>query len=356
MNDPAFELLVSAINSDNRESLVWVVDENLSAEMCRRVAARPQLRALTNRVDIRDRLVEQGIAVELSDFVFETVEPDRCDAIYFRVSKEKAIVHHIVNRAADYLKTGAELVLAGCKNEGIKTYADKATRYLGTCVDRQRGRKTAELYRIARGATTGPPLDDRDYRQTLDVAEGELLFLSKPGLYGWNKIDKGSQLLVATLPQLLQGLARAPLQVVDLGCGYGYLSVMSNRLIESQRSMEAQFIATDNNAAAVDMCRQNFARHGVVGEVILADCGGGVAAGAADLVLCNPPFHQGFAVEGDLTDRFLRRARELLKPAGCALFVVNSFIPLEKKAQAYFANVEILVNSGSFKVALLRTG
>ena len=72
-----------------------------------------------------------------------------------------------------------------------------------------------------------------------------------------------------------------------------------------------------------------------------------------DLVLCNPPFHQGFATSTDLTGRFLEAAAAHLAPGGAAVFVVNQFIGLEARARACFARSAVLRQQDGFKVVLL---
>jgi 16S rRNA (guanine1207-N2)-methyltransferase len=71
-------------------------------------------------------------------------------------------------------------------------------------------------------------------------------------------------------------------------------------------------------------------------------------------VICNPPFHQGFDVEAELTTRFLQAARDRLARNGTALFVVNQFIPLERKAQPLFKSVHEICRARGFKVIALR--
>ncbi len=349
MSDPAFDLLVTALRDDRSASALWVVDENLSLAEINRVDPAAGLQAVTNRVDIGDSLRERGFAVQVSDFDFSAFGVECVDAVYFRVSKEKAIVHHVINSAARCLRAGGTLYLAGAKREGIKTYADKAGACLGGPVSRQRGRNTAMLTGIIRGEEPGDALDDRDYRQTGIVHDGDVALRTKPGLYGWNKIDRGSRLLVECLRDRLSDPQPAPRRVLDLGCGYGYLTVMAHRL---WRDADPRMVATDNNIAATDICRQNFARHEIDGDVIPADCGAGIA-GDFDWVLCNPPFHQGFATDADLAGRFLSTARRLLASGGRAVFVVNRFIPLEQRASALFSHMETLADDGSFKVLLL---
>jgi 16S rRNA (guanine1207-N2)-methyltransferase len=107
--------------------------------------------------------------------------------------------------------------------------------------------------------------------------------------------------------------------------------------------------ATDNNLTATAACGANFAVHNIAGEVIVADCGDGIR-GKYDFVLCNPPFHSGFDVNSELTESFLKASAKVLRPRGSALFVVNEFIPLAKKASNIFEQCEELISRHGFKV------
>lgn len=351
MSEAANELLVDVMNREQQGSTVWVVDENIQPRDILRIQPRAQLNAITNRIDIQRSLGAANISVELSDFVFSSVVPGTVDTLYFRVGKEKAIVHYVINRAAGLLGPGGKLVLIGAKNEGIKTYIKKAALYLGGEVQQERGNKSSLCATISRGERLGAALDDRQYEELIElvvpgVDAAPVRLVSKPGVYGWNKPDQGSRFLVDELTVYLKTLDRKPASVIDLGCGYGYLSVLASDLLA------AEIVATDNNCTAVALCSQNFVNHSIRGRVELADCGDSIRQ-TFELVICNPPFHQGFSVEGDLTDRFLAAARRLLATEGKALFVVNSFIPLEKLARNYFGRIATLANNKQFKVIQL---
>ena len=54
-----------------------------------------------------------------------------------------------------------------------------------------------------------------------------------------------------------------------------------------------------------------------------------------------------------LGNKFLSSAKRLLASGGQALFVVNTFIPLEHRAKQYFHRVEVLANNGSFKLVAM---
>jgi 16S rRNA (guanine1207-N2)-methyltransferase len=111
-------------------------------------------------------------------------------------------------------------------------------------------------------------------------------------------------------------------------------------------------VATDNNAAALIAMRRNAEHHGLAVEVVATDGAQGID-GPFDLVLCNPPFHQGFTMEDTLTARFLADTAQVLSPQGAALFVVNAFIGLEKEACKHFKQVSVLAHNRSFKLVRL---
>ncbi len=349
MSDIAFDLLREKLNDLTAFDGVWVVDENISFEEIRQIHPRNNLLAVTNRYDVYTQLLAHGLRAEISDFDFSNIAP--LDVLFFRVSKEKAIVHHIINGALLRLRENGRLFLSGYKNEGIKTYINKTASLFDNEPTTDNGGKTARIACLQKPVATGSLLDDKNYDQIVDITEvggnAETIKLAtKPGVFGWNKIDKGSAFLIEHLSLFLDDLAGRPKVIADLGCGYGYLSVMASQTVG------VEFIATDNNVTAVTCCRENFKRYAISGEVILDDCAEGFRK-KVDVVLCNPPFHQGFDVDGDLTSRFLTAAKKLLRENGAALFVVNSFIPLERKAEGIFSKVSVLANNRSFKLLAL---
>lgn len=338
--DAASDWLVHTLNKERGLNGVWCLDEHGAALP----AADDHLRIISNRWDQAERARRAGFQTRFSDFEPDAFPAEPVDRIYLRVSKEKPVTHHLINMAGRCLRPGGQLILCGRKSEGAKTYIDKAGRYLGTG---GKARKQGDLYtaHLVRGDTLGPPLPDSDYAQPRPMAEVDgLSFLSKPGLYGWQKIDRGSALLWEVAEPRLQ--TAHPQSLLDLGCGYGYLGLLTHRLPLGRR------VLTDNNAAAVAMARLNAQNNNVEADVI-ADDGAAHIDERFDAILCNPPFHQGFGVSGDLTDRFLQSARRHLTRDGVAFFVVNQFIPLEQKAEVGFERIERLAEADGFKVVAL---
>lgn len=336
-----FESLINQEIQANPNGLL-IVDENLSPQS---LQAASGWQVLTNRFDQQQALLGKGWHCSLSDFKWPTNV--NTDLLLFRISKEKAVVNHLINLAAEQLQPGARVILLGDKSEGIKSYAKNGQKRLNG--DRSENKLGGDswMVELTVGQTLGAPLGDQHYPQLREITKvGEHSLLSKPGVYGWKKIDSGSQQLVERLPHMLdRALPIGSDRVLDLGCGSGYLTLASC----SQTSI---ITATDNNAAAIHAAQATLAAAHFQAEVCLTNAGEELAS-EYDLILCNPPFHSGFGIDYDLTDRFSKNAARLLAAEGKACFVVNQHVPLKRIASSYFESIELDQDTGNFCTYLL---
>lgn len=346
MSDQAFSLLQQHLLQHSDKAL-WIADENALQVAQQLSSVRDGLSAITNRIDVHHALENSGLRSQYNDWQADSYEPESLEQVFYRVSKEKPVVHHLINSAFTWLKPGGQLILCGQKNDGTKSYIDKAGKLFG---EKARAQKNGQIYHACitkqLDSNTNAELDSSQYEELRPIAEFQDLSLwSKPGVFGWNKIDRGSELLVNQLQDWLPE-NRDTLSILDLGCGYGYITLMA-----SQYNPE-KLVATDNNASALLAISENAKQNNLDIEVIAADCADSIKE-KVDIVLCNPPFHQGFSIDGGLTDKFLRQTHRLLKPTGKALFVINQFIPLERKADEYFKHSQCLLEQDGFKLVEL---
>lgn len=337
-NDGALNLLLNLLRSE-RQPCLWIADEHVVGSQ--QIPLNPAAEVISNRFDVAEALASQGWNCRFSDLDFSHIDDASITSVYFRLAKEKPLVNYVINQAARMLTPGGRLFISGEKKQGIKTYAKKAGQCLAGEVEIKK-HGDHYLASISRSQDTAVLLNDNDYpslRATLSYEAMDIF--SKPGQFGWNKLDKGSVLLAQQFDALQ---INSPATILDLGCGYGLLSLAAHR-----QWPNAEITATDNNAAALISCQKNFSQHSINGKVIAANCASGIT-NQHELVLCNPPFHQGFSVESDMTDQFISTAKRLCQPTGCAVFVVNAFIPLERIAEKHFMHQQLLVNDGHFKI------
>jgi 16S rRNA (guanine1207-N2)-methyltransferase len=166
-------------------------------------------------------------------------------------------------------------------------------------------------------------------------------FLSIPGVFGWNKVDQGSSLLIDCIKDM--GLSGTG---ADFGCGYGYLS---KKIMQQSPGPEKLFMI-DADFRAIVSAQANFKNEKNI-EFIWADLTKNKAvSGPLDWVIMNPPFHEGKNVRHSIGAHFIRTASISLKKGGALLMVANSHLPYENELEEQFTDVDKLTEEKGFKV------
>ena len=69
-----------------------------------------------------------------------------------------------------------------------------------------------------------------------------------------------------------------------------------------------------------------------------------------DLILSNPPFHQGVDVSTNVSERMIRRAPRYLNRGGRMLIVANDFLKYESIFDENFADFRIVARNNKYKI------
>ncbi len=181
---------------------------------------------------------------------------------------------------------------------------------------------------------------EQNKQQTIEVAGYN--FVTQPGIYGWNKIDRGSEILTSYLPANLSGIG------ADFGCGYGYLSdhILKNKNIKKLHICDADKMALDCARINLDQYSDKVAIKyhwcDLTQEKPFQDL--------LDFIVMNPPFHAGKKTDISIGIRFIEQAHKALKPNGTLYFVANKHLPYENTLQNLFSKNEKLCEEEGYKV------
>lgn len=352
MIDTTFLSLLPHIKNPSSPTL-WLADENaLEALHSLDNSGHTYLHIATNRYDIYQLAGDKNISVEFNDFTLEEL-PFTPENIVYRISKEKSLTHYLFNKAAQLLGDKGTLIIAGKKQEGIKTYANNLSKTF-LCNGKLK-KNNSDYHGYFNHFNTTNTLDDQTYtllQQPFLKQEPSHPQFSKPGVFGWNKIDIGTELLLKSLPNILEKHYNSPGTILDLGCGYGWIFSNLPYYLNKETLKNTHITATDNNAAAIRCAEKNAMASNIPTNIIADDCAKNITE-KFDLILCNPPFHQGFAHDKSLTCKFLQETKSHLSHKGIAVFVVNEFISLPKEQLMHFNGQEIITKEHGFKIILL---
>ncbi|CUS56160.1 class I SAM-dependent methyltransferase [Hyphomonas sp. KY3] len=162
---------------------------------------------------------------------------------------------------------------------------------------------------------------------------------SRPGLFSWNRIDAGSELLADSLPENIRGRG------ADFGAGQGFLSreiLQHCRHVEHMTLLEAEHRALPCIAQTLSGF-ENW-------DMKWADATKEGGSTLYDFVVMNPPFHVGRADAASLGQDFIRSAAKALRGSGQLWLVANRHLPYEEVLGECFKTFEMLEDSGGYKI------
>ncbi|HSD16343.1 MAG TPA: methyltransferase [Thermomonas sp.] len=170
-------------------------------------------------------------------------------------------------------------------------------------------------------------------------------FMSRPGVFAWDRVDAASAMLAAALPDDLRG------RVADFGAGWGYLSMQVLARCPKVASLDLY----EADARALALADENLSGAPGAGRNVPVHCHWhDVAAGVSerfDAIVCNPPFHAlGRGDRPDIGRAFIAAAANALKPGGRLWLVANRHLPYEQALGEGFAQVDTLAQDGGFKI------
>ncbi|MCV0426943.1 MAG: class I SAM-dependent methyltransferase [Roseibium sp.] len=283
----------------------------------------------------RDALVKAGFTVEA-----DTAD-DAFDAVLVLPTRQRQEARAQLAMAVSKVKPGGFVLACAPNTEGAKTLESDLATLLGS-VEKMTKNKCRVVWRTVQpGETNERQLGDW---QALDVPRPVLggSYVSRPGIFAWDRIDPASKLLAERLPETLKGRG------ADLGAGFGYLS----RAVFEKASDVTAMDLYEAEKRALDLAEQNLS--GFKGKKVMNGIWSDVTKGIEgpyDFIISNPPFHQaGKADRADVGQGFIRAASAGLKPGGEFFLVANRHLPYEQTLSQVFANVTQLADEGGYKV------
>ena len=250
-------------------------------------------------------------------------------AAFVFVPRARALALALLAEAAARVAPGGPIWVDGAKTDGIDSVLKELRGRLAV------GAPTAKAHgKIFRFASPGPAaLADWQAIPSRPVPG----FITLPGVFSADAVDRGSALLAAVLP------ARLPARVADLGAGWGWLSaqILAREGVQECHLVEAEHLALVCAKVNIADARAHF--H-------WADATRFRPVARFGAVVMNPPFHATRAADPALGLAFIRAAQAMLSLSGTLYMVANRHLPYMPLLHDLFRSVEELGADPAFRL------
>ncbi len=290
--------------------------------------------------------------LEVWDDPATPVEPeDMFDAVVFETSLHRPLVRRWLAHARLVLADGGWVFLAGANDAGVRSAIGDAKRLFGHPVsdDYRRHHRVTGFQRSgdpdeAPYWLEHPGIAPRTWQSfQVDVRSQAFALDTLPGVFPGDRLDAGTALLLehTTVPP--------GVRVLDAGCGTGIIGLLAARIGANHVDL------IDVNLLAVAVASRNLGTNGITsGRVVASDIFSGLGDARYDLIVSNPPFHQGKAIDLSMPDRLISEAPGHLLPGGSLMIVANSFLRYERQMRRVFGHVETVVATRQYHVIAAR--
>jgi 16S rRNA (guanine1207-N2)-methyltransferase len=161
-----------------------------------------------------------------------------------------------------------------------------------------------------------------------------------PAVFSSAELDGGTKLLLSTFHKA-DGVKG---KVLDLGCGAGVIGASLKQLFP-----KIKLTMSDIHAMAIESSKRTLAANQLDGDVLASDVFSHID-GRFDLIVSNPPFHDGIDTAYRAVQELISSAKNHLNKGGELRIVANAFLPYPDLLDQAFGKHDVLAQTGKFKV------
>lgn len=246
-----------------------------------------------------------------------------------------------------HLPTETDFFVVGENRSGINSLKELVKP--NASVNKLDSARRCSLYYV--NVTQKPAFNLTDWWHSFVISDSALLpkgiqstsIEALPGVFSQKSLDVGTALLLKTVLKLEEKTLQKNISVLDLGCGSGVIA--KTMLLQNPN---LNLIASDIDALSIESAKRNLAefKHAQVQASHVFS----TISDSFDLILSNPPFHQGQKTDYSAVESLILEAKLHLKPNGKFYLVANHFLPYEELMQTQFKTVVKCAETTQFKV------
>lgn len=257
------------------------------------------------------------------------------DYVLMQIPKNMSFLEDILIHLTNHMLPHSKLICGAMVKHLAPTSFDLINKYIGTTSTSLAVKKARLIF-----ASFEKEKFQNIYPQRITMDGFEKPFINHSNLFSRDKLDIGTRFFLEHIPK---GDFHS---ILDLGCANGIIGVRAQEL-----NSNAKIHYSDESYQAILSATQNYQNHFDKTPILhWTNCFEDGPKNSLDLVLCNPPFHQGTTVGDFIANQMFKDSYQSLKKGGFIRVIGNSHLGYQAKLKHIFGNSKIVATNNKFMI------
>jgi len=255
------------------------------------------------------------------------------DYVLLRLPKNLSFLEDILCHVSQHLNKDAQIIAGFMIKHQSSSWFDLLNKYMGETRTSLAQKKARLIFAsFTREALTSP------YPKQVTLDGFIHPFTQTSNLFSREKLDIGTRFFLEHIPTGNYN------KILDLGCANGVIGIKAKKINPS-----AHIIFSDESAMALESARINYKNFTADDAGFhWTNCYENGEENSLDLVLCNPPFHQGQVMGDFIAKQMFEDAKRCLKVGGLLRVIGNTHLAYQVKLKQIFGDSKIIATNSKF--------
>ena len=267
--------------------------------------------------------------------------PPNLDLVVIKVPKTLALLEFQLLQLRSSISETTQIIVAGMIKILTPSVWNLLERIIGETKTSLAQKKARLIFAIC-NPNLPTPKNPYPIRYILENTNYEIT--NHANVFSREKLDIGTRFFLEHLPQ-----SENYHDIADLGCGNGIVG-----LIATEKNPNAEIHFVDESFMAIESARENFEKafQNRIAQFHIDDCLTNFTVNSADLILCNPPFHQQHVIGDFIAQTMFKQAKNVLRKKGELWVIGNQHLNYGVSLAQIFEkkNVNLIVQNAKFQI------
>ena len=262
------------------------------------------------------------------------------DLVLIKAPKTLALLEYEFIQLRAHITQSSRIIVAGMIKALPRSVWDLCERILGS-TSTSLAKKKSRLIFITPDSSVA--VANNPYPVCYTLENTSYRICNHANVFSRDSLDIGTRFFLQHLPPKSNAK-----DIIDLGCGNGIVG-----LIMAERHPGAKIYFIDESYMAVASAKENFQfafKETRQSTFIVADGLSQFDTASADLILCNPPFHQQHAVGDQIAREMFKQSYRVLRKGGELRVIGNRHLGYHVSLKKIFNNATQIATNKKFVI------